>query len=50
VSCCAGITGLPTQPPSPGHDTLEQVLNDEIAGELRPLRQTEPKPVRAIAK
>jgi pyruvate/2-oxoglutarate dehydrogenase complex dihydrolipoamide acyltransferase (E2) component len=29
---------------------LEQVLNGEIAAELRPLRQTEPKPVRAVAK
>jgi len=29
---------------------LEQVLNGEIAAELRPLRQTEPKPVGAVAK
>jgi hypothetical protein len=29
---------------------LEQVLNGEIAAKLRRLRQTEPKPVRAVAK
>jgi hypothetical protein len=28
---------------------LEQVLNGEIAAELRANRQTEPKPVRAVA-
>ena len=29
---------------------LEQVLNGEIAAELRPGRQTEPKPVRVVVK
>jgi hypothetical protein len=29
---------------------LEQVLSGEIAAELRPIRQTGPKPVRAVAK